>query len=463
MVSAISSAACVMRFSLQQKLLLLLFLVIVITLSSSILLRNLIIRDFNAFGEGQMLDSLYQTQAILEGRYQQSGNWQNPQIADDLVRGWLSGMELRLFDDKGQLVLDTEQAIAIQPEAIQQRISSSRSLPAYNGTEFQNYPLFWDGNEIGHLDVRLLRPSQAEYFISSSNRFLIYLLLGLGITAVMLSILVARRLTRPLEELTFAAQGLASGEAGRRVQTITHDEIGSLALTFNRMADKLEAQEQLRRQLVSNAAHELRTPLMIIRGELEGMLDNVLPVTPEGLQSLHEETTRLTAILDGVDELTRAQADALAMQLQPVQILPLLSQIAGRFERQALEQSVEISLNGDEQLVAELDSDQFSRVVINLISNSLRAMPDGGQLGITAARQAGMTEIVFSDTGCGIPADQLPNIFERFYKGRKGGLGLGLAIVKELVEGHGGNISVASQVGQGTHFRILLPVVTEDR
>lgn len=448
-----------MQFNLQRKLLVLLGLVILIALSSSVLLRNFVIRDFKAFGEGRMLDRLYQVQAVLEGRYQQAGGWKQEQVANDLVWAWLSGIELRLYDADSQLVLDTRQALASLSPLMQQRIAAStnrRPLPP-ESAEFQTYPLFLKGEEIGHLDLQLPKPVHESFFIRSSNLFLIYSLLGLGLTAVILSFLAARRISRPLQELTTVAEGLAGGAPGHRVQVQSDDEIGRLATTFNRMADRLEAQEQLRKQLVSNVAHELRTPLMIIRGELEGMLDGLLPVTPEALQSLHDEASRLTTILDGVDELTRAQTAALQLHCQRVALLPLLQGIASRFERTAQEQQVSIQIHGDQDLIAWIDPDRFTQIITNLLTNALKAMPNGGKLKmhLSAAAQARYIEVI--DTGTGIPEELLPHVFERFAKGKTGGLGLGLAIVKELVTAHGGAISVSSTPDTGTCFRIELP------
>lgn len=449
-----------MLFSLQRKLLALLALVILIALSSSLVLRNLVIRDFKAFGEGRMLDRLYQIQAVLEGRYEQRGSWQRELVANDLVWAWLQGFELRLYDADNRLVLGTEQALSSLSPTMRQRIlaSTGRRPPLSNAADLQSYPLFLQGDEIGHLEVHLPSPVHEAFFIRSSNRFLAYSVVGLGLFALLLSVLAARRISRPLQELTNAAERLATGEPGGPVTAVSNDEIGRLAVTFNRMSETLAAQERLRRQLVSNAAHELRTPLMVIKGELEGMMDGLLPVTPEALQSLHDETTRLTAILDGVDELTRAQAAGLRLNLQPICLITLFRQVIARFERQAAEQQVRIIIEGEATLQAMIDPDQFTRIIINLVSNALRAMPNGGQFDVLVTRPTAHTiAIHIMDTGHGISPDQLPHIFERFYKGKNGGLGLGLAIVKELVEAHGGSIDVTSTPGTGTCFLIQLP------
>ncbi len=450
-----------MRFSLQRKLLVLLGVVTLLALSSALLLRSLIIQDFKAFGEGRMLDRLYQVQAVLEGHYAQNGRWQRDQVESDLVWAWLSGIDIRLYDREERLVLSREQAIQRLSPVMQQRIAAStaRMPHADTSAEYLPYPLFYQGEEIGHIEARLPRPLHEAFFIHSSNRFLAYSVIGLGAAAILLSILAARRISRPLQELTRATAGLAEGAIYRHVTVRANDEIGRLAASFNRMVDTLEAQERLRKQLVSNAAHELRTPLMVIRGELEGMLDGLLPITPESLQSLHDEVNRLSTILDGVDELTRAQAGLAGLDLHQTRLLPFFSQIFSRFARQAEEQQVTTSIIVDDSLTAPLDPDQFTRILINLISNALRAMPQGGTLTLTA-RQSGndTVSITLDDTGCGIAPEELPHIFERFYKGKQGGLGLGLAIVKELVEAHHGSISASSTAGSGTSFVITLPL-----
>lgn len=450
-----------MRFSLYRKLLLLFCLVILIALSSSVLLRNFVINDFKSFGEGRVLDRLYQIQAVLEGRYERNLGWRPDQIGDDFIWAWLSGIELRLYDADNNLVLDTGQALANLPPAMLQRIRAIYSRPPLpdNSSEFQSYPLFLKSEEIGRLEALLPRPVHEDFFIHSSNRFLAYSVIGLGLIAALLSFLSARRLSRPLHELTLAAEQLAAGITARRVQVTDNDEIGRLSLTFNRMADSLEAQERLRKQLVSNAAHELRTPLMVIRGELEGMMDGLLPTTSAAMQSLHDETVRLANILDGVDELTRAQAASQNLKLKKTQLVPFFRQALARFESQAAARKVTIAVNGDDELYLLIDPDIFTRIIINLASNSLRAMPDGGQLDINVTQTTSCrAHVNITDTGAGIDPEQLPHIFERFHKGKNGGLGLGLAIVKELVEAHDGTIKVFSELGNGANFMIELPV-----
>lgn len=448
-----------MRLNLQLKLWILLLVVMVTTLSSAVLVRNLLVRDFRAYGEGQALDRLYQTQAILEGYYQQKQVFRQEDVVDIFAWAWLSGLDLRLLDKQGSLVLDSMQALELLPVAMRQRVldSTNRQPQVVQNKELQPYPLFSAGIEIGTLEAALPHLDHENLFVSSSNKFLIYSIFTLGFISVLLSIIAAKKITKPLKELAVVAKDLADGNAINHVQVRGNDEISRLATSFNKMAGKLKQQEQLRKQLVSNAAHELRTPLMIMQGELEGMLDRVVPVSDTALQSLLDETARLGRILDGVDELTMAQAALFTLDCRQIKLVPLLQKLMERFQHQAAEQQVKIDISGDEELTANIDPEQFARIIINLTSNAFKAMPNGGNFSINLAKDGDKLLLSLIDTGTGIDPAQLPDIFERFYKGTKGGLGLGLAIVKELVEAHNWLITVKSELGEGTYFKIVIP------
>jgi len=250
---------------------------------------------------------------------------------------------------------------------------------------------------------------------------------------------------------------MAACDLSRRVVIPGHDEIGKLAVSFNRMAETLESQEKLRKRLLAGAAHEMRTPLAIISGELEGMIDGLLPTTAQGLQSMHDEAARLTSILNGLDDLTRAEAGALCLQRESFALQPFLSAIAGRFERLFAEKNAVLLLDCPADLALFADPDRVSQIVINLVTNALRAISAGGRVTIAAIRQEDTVCLEVTDNGTGIAEEDVPHIFERFYKGAAGGLGLGLAIVKELVAAHGAGITVASRPGEGSVFSITFP------
>lgn len=447
-----------MQLNVRAKLLFLFLAVMVVALSAAVLLRGIIIRDFKSYMDGESQDRIQRLIAQLEGEYDTNGAWKREALAIDLSWALQMGIEARVFDNSGTQQLDTNTAIELLTPLMRKRVLEVNSFdPDITTGEFAPYPLFLKGAEIGRLEARLLNPLKEEYFIHSSNRFLAASLALLGILALLISLAASRRLTRPILELSDAAEGIADGDLARRVAINEHDEIGKLAANFNRMAESLEAQEKLRRRLVSGAAHELRTPLAIISGELEGMIDGVLPTGREELQSMHDEATRLTSILNGLDDLTRAESSMLDLRQEQIELKTFLEAITTRFERIFSEKRAVILLDCPEHLMLSADPDRFSQIMINLISNALKAIAIGGRVSIIALRGENVVRLEVADNGRGIASEEIPHIFERFYKSTGDGLGLGLAIVKELVAAHGGTIEVRSAIGMGARFIVDFP------
>ncbi len=446
-----------MRCSLRCKFLLLFVLISAIALSSAIVLRELIMRDFAKYLDGESQDRVQRVVALLEGGYDVNSGWQRNALATDLGWALQLGVEVRLFDGAGHPVIDSEQAIAAMTPLMRKRVLEATGYDSgsIHGISVQ-YPLYLRGEEIGHLDARILDQIKEDYFIHSSNKVLLISVTILGLISIFAGIIASRRLTRPILELVDASDDIARGEMSRRVKTAGDDEIGRLSQSFNSMAIRLEAQEKLRRNLLSNAAHELRTPLAIISGELEGMLDSVLPTDRSALQSLHDEARRLTAIMDGVDELSRAEASTLSLHKETFLLKPYLATIIGRFDRIIADKHGVMLLDCPESLCLNADPDRLSQIIINLVSNSIRAIAACGRVVIIASAEGERVCLEITDNGCGIPENELPHVFERFYKGKNGGLGLGLAIVQELVTAHGGTVSVRSSAEVGTSFRLLL-------
>lgn len=447
-----------MHCSLRCKFLLLFILISAIALSSAFVLRGFIMRDFARYLDGESQDRIQRVVALLEGGYEQNGGWQRDRLATDLAWALQLGVETRLFDSSGRQVIDSEQALSALTPLKRSRVLDATGYDPRTAKGIPvPYPLYLRGEEIGHLEARTLDQVKEGYFVRSSNRVLLISVTILGLISVLAGIIASRRLARPILELVDASGDIAGGNLARRVNNTGDDEIGRLSQSFNSMACNLEAQEKLRRNLLSNAAHELRTPLAIISGELEGMLDGVLPTDRSALQSLHDEARRLTAILDGVDELSRAEASTLNLNKITFAFKPYLSTIVGRFERIFADKNAVLLLDCPEALRGTADPDRLSQIVINLISNSVKAIASGGRVAVIASSDHDRISLEITDNGCGIPAEDLPHVFERFYKGKNGGLGLGLAIVQELATAHGGSVSVRSSAGSGTSFYVTLP------
>ncbi len=268
----------------------------------------------------------------------------------------------------------------------------------------------------------------------------------------------SKKLTKPVEGLTEGVTAISEGNLKKRVVIPGRDEIGRLSRAFNNMAQTLETQESLRKKITSNIAHELRTPMSIIRGELEGMMDGFIPADREHFDSLYAEIKRLMTILEGIEELARAEASGLTLRKRSVELVTFLGNIVGRFQQTFHEKGVDLEMQCEDGLAANADPDRLSQIIMNLLGNALKATAKGGRVLIKAERRETELAIEVLDSGCGIEQKDLPFIFERFYKGKDGGLGLGLTIVRELVEAHGGRIEARSEYGKGSSFTVFLPL-----
>ncbi|MDI6743930.1 MAG: ATP-binding protein [Thermodesulfovibrionales bacterium] len=445
--------------SLWIKFLILLLGVSIIALSSALVLRELMIKDFREYLEGEMEDRVYWVMADIEGTYEKHSRWEENTIAEDAVWALMLGLEIKIKDAEGNIVIDTEKAVSALSPLIKRRIMAvSNFTKAKSQGAFQPYPLFLKGKEIGTLEVRFLRKGKESIFIDRSNRFLLSSLFALGGLAIVLSIIFSRKLTNPIKRLVSAAKAISEGNLKNRVKISDKDEIGKLSETFNLMAKNLEMQESLRKKLISNIAHELRTPISAMRGELEGMVDGLITTDKEQLRSLYEETGRLKNLLDGIDELSQAQASALSLRKQHVELNQFLKNIIERFSKLFEDKGIALEFQCDDGLLINADPDKLSQIVINLLSNALKATYKNGIVRLIAGKKDAEVFIEVSDTGRGIKKDEIPFIFERFFKAVPGGLGLGLAIVKELVDAHDGRIEVKSEYGKGAAFTVYLPV-----
>jgi signal transduction histidine kinase len=444
--------------SLWIKFLILLFFVVIIALSSALLLRELMVRDFRALLEGEEEDHVYAVTAELESSYEKYGNWHLEAAQQDAVWGLMLGFDTRLLNRDGVVIMDTERALRGLSHNAALRVQELSTLgsAATAGSYFQ-YPLFFRGEEVGKLEVRFLHPKRETVFIKRSNYFLFGALGVLGGVAVILSVIFSNKLTRPLKNIASAATAISEGNLLKRVDVKGQDELADLAEVFNRMAHTLQIQDGLRKKLISNIAHELRTPLTAVQGEIEGMMDGLIPTGGDQLQSLHEEVRRLKKMLEGMEELTRAQASALTLKKRKIEAKPFLKNIAERMGRPVLAKGIIITVECEDGLTASADPDRLSEIVINLVSNAVKAAEQGGTVTITAVRENMDLILEVRDTGIGIKEEDKPFIFERFYKGFSGGLGLGLAIVRELVHAHGGTIDAQSTYGKGSVFTVRLP------
>lgn len=285
---------------------------------------------------------------------------------------------------------------------------------------------------------------------------------GVAAVAVIGTLLLSRRVLRPIDTLTAAAQQLGRGDLTGRVPVRGADELAQLARSFNRMADSLQRGEERQRRLVADVAHELRTPLANLRGYLEALSDGVITPDQALFASLHEEAVLQQRIVDDLQDLALAEAGNLAYHRVTVDLAELLETCRTAHHARAESAGVSLCVSA-EPVAVHADPDRLRQVIGNLVTNALRATAPGGEVRLVASRAGTRAVVQVVDTGSGIVADALPYVFDRFWRAdaargrRTGGSGLGLAIARQIVTDHQGTITVASELGVGTTFTITLP------
>jgi signal transduction histidine kinase len=329
------------------------------------------------------------------------------------------------------------------------------------------------------------RPRGPDFFKPIVRSFLIAgLVLASGL--LLLAVFFAQRLSRPLRDITRAAQQLAGGQLDVQVRRAPIRELDTLAQAFNAMARSLEQADKQRRQMTADIAHELRTPLTIIKGRLEGLQDGVYSPTPDEVDRLLGETALLERLIEDLRLLALAEAGQLPLYREPLDPRDLLESARSAFAGQAEAQGVTLKVDSAGEL-PQIDADpqRMAQVLANLVANALRYTPEGGSIVLSATQETkderrktmddgnGLQPIVHRppsivfqvrDSGCGIAPEDLPHVFDRFYRADRsrtrgsGGAGLGLAITRQIVVAHGGLIWAESELGHGTTFSIALPV-----
>jgi signal transduction histidine kinase len=298
--------------------------------------------------------------------------------------------------------------------------------------------------------------------------FLIWMLgCGLALAIPLLAGAIAIRSFRgmvdPLARVMAAADEVAEGDFSVRVPERGSGEFGKLARSFNRMVEELERTDQQRRNLTADVAHELRTPIHIIQGNLEGIADGLYQPDEEQIGLLLNETQQLSRLVEDLRTLTLAEAGQLPMRWEQVDLGELLADVMTSFSGQAAAAGVvlDYAVSGErEDLQVQGDAGRLDQVLSNLVANALEHTPSGGAIRMQAAPDEGKISIKVSDNGKGIPEQDLPFVFDRFWRGeseRRSSSGLGLAIAKQLVRAHGGSISVVSELNRGTTFTLDLP------
>ena len=336
-------------------------------------------------------------------------------------------------------------------------------------TEIQSgLPIKVDGNTVGFMVTRqpTIRANPAETaFLDRIKRIFILSAVGVIALALLLAFLLSRTLTRPIRELTAATRAVSAGDLAQEVPVRSRDELGQLATSFNQMNAKLAQSLNLRRQMTADIAHELRTPISVILGHAEGVHDGILAPSLETFEIIRDEASRLEQLVEDLRILSRADADELPIERQPVAPGTLLKDVQAAHTHRSAQKNItliiQIAPNLPEIVV---DPGRMMQVLSNLMDNALHFTPEGGRISLSAQVVNETLEIRVQDSGPGIAEGELDRIFDRFYRSDpsrqrdEGGSGLGLAIARAIVEKQDGHIWAESKPGEGTTIVIHLPI-----
>lgn len=449
-----------MIHSLQFRLLVAFALVIVVTIGSIFFFIYQTTRsEISQFEERAETMQAGRMEGELSRYYYQQRSWDGIQ---PFVEQWgnLYGQRIILTDTQGVVVADSQGDLLgkqYQPDSPGRPI-----LPP------------WQEGAIGTLYISPeLSPgagfSPLTLLYMAIGRFFLWGGLVAVAIAVAITFFLSRRILAPVKALTSAAKRLGRGDFSQRVQVKDRSELGELGRAFNGMASDLERTEKLRRNMVADVAHELRTPLSNVRGYLEAIRDGVIKPDANTIRSLSEEAMLLSRLVDDLQDLALAEAGELKLVCQTEDVSELVNQTVATVQAQATAKGLSVSIDLSDRLPpVNIDYHRISQVLRNLLENAVAHTAKGGAITVAAKQQDNWVELSVTDTGEGIPADDLPNIFERFYRVDKsrtratGGSGLGLTIAKRLVEAHGGKIEVQSELGKGSRFSFTIPVAAPD-
>jgi two-component system, OmpR family, sensor histidine kinase BaeS len=410
---------------------------------------------FTGYLQAQQDERLGQLITTLEDAYAEAGRWDPQQLHRITTVALMDGGTLVLSDPDGGLVWESR----ADPTAEAHR----QMMGTGPLGEQRQVPVEVDGTVVGVAAVRLPQAGllpQDVTFRASVNRMILVGALVAGVAALLLGLLLARRTTAPARALTRTATVLAAGERSARVPDERADEFGEMARAFNRMAAAVEEEDRLRRGFAADVAHELRTPLMILRGEIEALEDGITAATPEALASLREETLRLARLVDDLETLARADAAGFSLDRRPTDLAALVSEAAGELAPAFAERDITLEQHPSPPVPSSVDPVRVKQIVVNLLSNAAKFTPESGLVRLRVEQHAAETQVAVWNSGPGIPPDDLAHVFERFYRGRQphsSGSGIGLTVARDLAEAHGGTIEVTSHPQAGTSFLLRLP------
>lgn len=440
--------------SLRWKLLIGIILIIALTVTAIVILvSRTTTREFDKYISQDKALKYQRLSLLLSSYYEETGSWEGVQRLVDRIKKAYSS-RIVLANPKGTIIADSEDKLLGKylEEGWSMKIATIRKEESPVGSLFLK---------------REKRTTIEQAFLDSVNRSVILASLIAGISCLIFTYFYSTKILTPIRELTNAAERIKKGNLDQNVEVYTGDEIGKLASTFNSMAEELEEKERLRKNVVSDVAHELRSPLAKSHAYLEAIREGEMEPSPQAIDTIYRNSQVLSKLVDELHNLSKAEAGQLQLDKKKVVLKDLIMRALNRLNQDLEEKKISLNIEIPDQILLEVDPERAGQVFRNIIDNAVSQLEGGGKVEINAEKEEGEVKVKIEDNGPGIPSSDLPHIFERFYRVDKsrskstGGAGLGLTIAKEIVEAHEGEISVESEEGKGTTFTINLPPGSE--
>lgn len=458
-----------MKYSLKTKLSFVFAIVVLITVALVSFLANVLIgAQFNNYIMRQQDLKKNEIASSLSQQYNKNTDtWNTESIHTIGMSALYEGYIVKVYDAGGNHVWDAQKHDMTLCSQVMQDISKRMQGKSNGEFTSKTFNLTRDGEILGSVKISYFGP----YFLSDNDfKFLDTLnivLISIGIFSLIFSaligVLLAKRISRPILKTVDAARKIAGGSYKERIDEKTNTkEIDMLIGSINHLAKSLENHETLRKQLTEDVSHEIRTPISILQSHIEAMLEGLWEPTRERLQSCNDEIKRIGSLVSDLEKLHRLDSENLKLNKSEINLADIVKKAAKSFDVALKDKNLSISISGHcSNMLA--DEDRLGQVAINLLSNAVKYSKEGGSIKINIFETSQSVGFSIIDNGIGIPEKELPFIFERFFRADKsrnrntGGSGLGLAISKSIVEAHGGEIFVESQVNHGSHFKIMLP------
>ncbi len=460
-----------MKYSLKIKLSFSYVFVALLSVALIMALTNISLdRHFREYVKQNQEQKNRQVVSSISQQYRNNGKWNVDMVENIGVGALENGLIIKVKDERGKVIWDA----TVHNNGMCQRIiehmaqNVNSRYPNAKGTYSEiPYPVNYKFAKVGVVEIG----SYGSYYLSDNDLAFINTLNKLFIVvgvfsllfSLVLGIIMARRLSSPISRVISSAQSIAKGYFSDRISVrSTTNEICQLTSTINNLAETLEKQEILRKKMTADAAHELRTPLATLQSHMEAMIDGIWKADKDRLKSCHDEIIRISKLVGDLDKLAKYESESLVLNKEQFDVSDLIRNIVYNFEAEFKNKEINISFEGVKEEVFA-DRDKISQVMVNLISNALKYTPHGGEVRVGVKGSKDITEISVKDNGPGIPKEDVPFIFERFYRADKsrnrmtGGSGIGLTIVKAITEAHKGRIEVKSKINEGTEFVVILP------